>query len=233
MRKLKYTKELLEEIVSKSVSLAQVIRSLSLKESGSSYTFVKRKLREFNIDTFHFLGTSTNSGVNHKCGTKKHFSEILIYRETENKRQKAFVLRRALIESGRPYKCEICNQIDQWNNQELRLQVDHQDNNWLNDRAENLRFLCPNCHSQQKHKMNQGLTGIISTSNYYRKKTRQKYGFPENYVFQIPVKKSRSTKINWPETSILFKMVEETSYTEVGKTLGVSDNSVRKRLKNH
>lgn len=31
----------------------------------------------------------------------------------------------------------------------LTLDVDHKNNNWLDDRLENLQFLCPNCHSQK------------------------------------------------------------------------------------
>jgi len=42
-----------------------------------------------------------------------------------------------------------------------------------------------------------------------------------------------ATKVMYPPTSELLKMVEETSYTEVGRRLGVSDNAVRKRIRNH
>jgi hypothetical protein len=46
-------------------------------------------------------------------------------------------------------------------------------------------------------------------------------------------KTKRKTKIKWPNTDILQRMVEETSYLAVGKKLGVSDNAVRKRIKTH
>ena len=35
----------------------------------------------------------------------------------------------------------------------LTLDVDHINENWLDDRLENLRFLCPNCHSQFSRKL--------------------------------------------------------------------------------
>lgn len=45
------------------------------------------------------------------------------------------------------YKCTECN-ITKWNNKELTLELDHIDGQAHNCKIENLRFLCPNCHSQ-------------------------------------------------------------------------------------
>ena len=45
------------------------------------------------------------------------------------------------------YKCSCCG-ISEWNGKELRLQIDHIDGNNANDRIENYRYLCPNCHTQ-------------------------------------------------------------------------------------
>lgn len=36
-----------------------------------------------------------------------------------------------------------------WNGKKLNLEIDHIDNDWSNDRRDNLRFICPNCHSQK------------------------------------------------------------------------------------
>ena len=45
------------------------------------------------------------------------------------------------------YKCSTCN-IDSWNGKKLVLELDHINWNHTDNRLENLRFLCPNCHSQ-------------------------------------------------------------------------------------
>jgi len=47
----------------------------------------------------------------------------------------------------RGYKCEICG-ISEWLNARLSLELDHIDGNSKNDDKNNLRLLCPNCHSQ-------------------------------------------------------------------------------------
>lgn len=44
-------------------------------------------------------------------------------------------------------KCEECN-ISEWNGKEIQCELDHIDGNNSNHKLENLRILCPNCHSQ-------------------------------------------------------------------------------------
>jgi len=48
---------------------------------------------------------------------------------------------------NRKYACECCG-ISEWNNKPLTLQIDHIDGNNSNNLIENLRWLCPNCHTQ-------------------------------------------------------------------------------------
>lgn len=57
------------------------------------------------------------------------------------------VLKRNLLFSGRIEKCEICG-ISDWNGEKLTFEIDHIDGDRLNNDLSNLRFLCPNCHSQ-------------------------------------------------------------------------------------
>ena len=57
------------------------------------------------------------------------------------------VKKKLLQENIFDYKCFECG-ISTWNNKTITLQLDHIDGDNNNNKLENLRFLCPNCHSQ-------------------------------------------------------------------------------------
>ena len=146
---IKYSKELLEESVKDCLSIADVLRKLNLKQSGGNQAHIGRKLKEFAIDTSHFLGRSKNRGSIHKGGPEKlAATQILIYDRNKGKRERPGVLKRALLESGILEVCDICKLQPEWQGHKLVLQIDHIDGDFLNNCLENLRFLCPNCHSQ-------------------------------------------------------------------------------------
>lgn len=57
-------------------------------------------------------------------------------------------LKNKLIKEGIfKYECSICK-ISEWQGSHIVLQLDHIDGNSKNHLKDNLRLLCPNCHSQ-------------------------------------------------------------------------------------
>ncbi len=144
MKYPRMTKENLEPIVKSSVSYREVTIKLGKKPAGGSQSHLKRVIAKFGIDTSHFLGQRAGKL---KTLPKKTADDILVLRDSGD-RAKATHLRRSLIERGVPYICDKCGQPPEWMGCKLTLDVDHINQNWLDDRQENLRFLCPNCHSQ-------------------------------------------------------------------------------------
>jgi len=57
------------------------------------------------------------------------------------------VKKRLIKEGLKENKCDICG-ITEWNNKELSMQLDHIDGDSHNHKFDNLRMVCPNCHSQ-------------------------------------------------------------------------------------
>jgi hypothetical protein len=48
---MKYTRELLQEVVKESYSVAQVLRKLGLRQAGGTHSHLSRRIKAFGIDT--------------------------------------------------------------------------------------------------------------------------------------------------------------------------------------
>jgi hypothetical protein len=142
----KYTRELLEGIVKQSSTTSDVIRLLGLRQSGGNHSHIKGRIAYYNIDTSHFKKQTDFL----KPGMNKRNAESVLVLRTSGNREKASVLRRALIESNVEYRCsdKTCPVKDHWNGKSIVLEVNHKNGDWLDNRKDNLEFLCPNCHSQ-------------------------------------------------------------------------------------
>jgi Zn finger protein HypA/HybF involved in hydrogenase expression len=59
-----------------------------------------------------------------------------------------FKLKNRLIKEGiKENACDICS-IREWNGNSINMQLDHIDGDPHNHKLNNLRMICPNCHSQ-------------------------------------------------------------------------------------
>jgi 5-methylcytosine-specific restriction endonuclease McrA len=144
-RKKRYAKELLEPLVAQAFSIAEVLRLLGLKQAGGNHSHISRRIRHYGLDTSHFRGSAHNRG---QIAPRKHPLEILVEKPLLAPRTGAIRLRRALIEIGTPAACAQCGLPGEWRSAPLTLEVDHINGRHNDNRPENLRLLCPNCHSQ-------------------------------------------------------------------------------------
>ncbi|WP_063746759.1 helix-turn-helix domain-containing protein [Catenuloplanes japonicus] len=143
---MKYTEDVLREAVRDARSMADVLRHLGLTLNGGAHAHLRRRIDALGIDTSHFLGRAHGRG--HVSRRRRTAEEILVVRASDVRRAHPDMLRRALAESGVAYRCTACNVGDEWQGRPLTLHVDHINGDFADCRRENLRFLCPNCHSQ-------------------------------------------------------------------------------------
>lgn len=135
--------ENLDEIVKSSNSLAEVCRRLGKENSGSFQSKVKKEIFNRGLDINHFTGQLWSKGKDALSDERLKRNEIFVENSKANKSYvRRLVLKNKLID----YKCS-CGNNGSWMGKEISLELDHINGDPRDQRLDNLRFLCPNCHS--------------------------------------------------------------------------------------
>lgn len=136
----------LRRAVAASRTAAEATRTLGLADDRSVHRLVRRWITEDGLDTSHFISWAANKGRR----SPKRFppGQVLRLDAERKKRLEPRRLRNALEDLGRLYQCGVCGVGDTWNGRRLFLEIDHLNGDWRDNRPENLRYLCPNCHTQ-------------------------------------------------------------------------------------
>ncbi|WPW29122.1 HNH endonuclease signature motif containing protein [Streptomyces atratus] len=143
--RLAVPEDTLRNAVQRATSYADVMRALALEVNDTNHRRVRRKVLQLQLDTSHFTRRPWASMQVRE--PKAIAPTTLILRPQGSPRTNRERLHRALQEIGVAYRCESCGNPGEWLGQPFTLQIDHINGEWLDNRAENLRYLCPNCHA--------------------------------------------------------------------------------------
>ncbi|MEV5479863.1 MULTISPECIES: HNH endonuclease [Streptomyces] len=137
---VRHTEARLRELVACSHSVAEVVRRLGINPVGGNQAHIGRRIAELRIDISHF----TPMPRRNIKATRRHG---LILGSPSDGRVGGQRLRRELLRLAVPERCAMCHVGTEWNGKPLHLEVDHLNGEWWDNRPDNLRFLCPNCHA--------------------------------------------------------------------------------------
>lgn len=216
----RYTKEELENMVYHCFSLKDLIKKIGYEGAdGRTGDTVKRRLNHYNIDYSHFLSVRSFQ-------EERTFENSFCENSTASMN---YIRKHFLEEHTNRYECAICG-ISEWNGKPLTLNLDHENGNHFDNRLENLRWICPNCDRQ--------LDSNCRKNKAYKATTRKRY-----YCHDCGKEVTTGSKlccecsskqrrvVERPNRIDLKKMIRTMSFVEIGKTFGVSDNTIRKWCK--
>jgi hypothetical protein len=209
--------------VNNSRSVSGVLHLLQRSKVGTNYKLVLEAVVRLNLDTRHWGKPRRQT---------RDLRQVFVEESVIDRGQvKRLIIRESLI----PYLCELCGLGSNWNNKKLVLRLDHRNGVRNDDRLENLRFLCPNCDSQ---------------TDTFCGRNRPKGKDPRHRCLDCPAMTTgprcrscsskhqhklnpQPTKIVWPPIPQIQAALQASNMLAVAKTLGVSDNALRKHLRHN
>jgi 5-methylcytosine-specific restriction endonuclease McrA len=216
----------LQKLLDESNSIIEVLEKLGMSKYCGNHRPLLKRIEKSNLST-SILYENRNKSRNLHMKTLKINNTTPIENvfikgsEKSSSDIRRVVLRNKLL----PYVCNKCNNIGKWMGEEITLQIDHIDGDRKNNELSNLRFLCPNCHSQtdtfgsKNHKKLYYCTcgnKILKQSKYCVQCASKNISRP----LKFEIGKEELEKLIWKDNL---------PYTTIGKMFGVSDNAVRKR----
>ena len=223
-------REKLQNILDTSSNYVDVLKKLGYDGYNGNHRTLKERLIKESFDLTKIEKNRVEFNKSHfkKLNFKRIKTEdILVVNSSYVNR---VTLKKRLIEEGlKEYKRACCGNMGVCNGLKLSLQLDHINGINNDNRIENLRFICPNCHSQSETFSGKNRFNNI---NKKCKDCGVSIGNKSKRCLECESKnkigKYRKFEISKEE---LQKIIYKLPFSKIGKLYKVSDNAIRKRCK--
>lgn len=217
MINIEHTREEVIEAFSNALSVSDAAKKLGFSENN--YRRVHSLAKYYNLEKPTYQASAINSA---KAITLP-LEAILV----KDSHYSTGNLKKRLIQAGHLiYMCEKCS-LDPdtsltW--KDITLQLDHINGDSADNRLENLRILCPNCHSQtetyargNKKSYKNGKTGRCQ-------KCKRKS--PNDTICW----RCNDSRIEFPGIETIFLMLQHLTVEEIASKLGVTEDALKRKM---
>jgi len=225
------SKEEFKDLVENSSTVTEIIKKMGLYDGNSSsyYRIIDKRIREDGLSKEHLIEGAKRKMAQTSIKNIRLLEEILVEDSTYNHGRN---LKKRLIEAGMMREeCEECGLGPEWNDKPLTLQIDHINGKHDDNRRENLRLLCPNCHTQtQTH------SGANKKSKYKKRHYCSDCGKSIDRGSKSGLCHkcwSKTRRVERPTTEELEVLLKNNSKCAIARMYGVSEAAVRKWIKNN
>jgi transposase-like protein len=233
-----YSEDRARDAVAASFSYAETLRRLDLCPAGGNAALLKKWLARWSIDTAHFDSRQSRPAT---VRAAIALEDVLVEGSTY---ARSNLKTRLYAEGLKTPSCELCGQGEMWRGKPMGLILDHINGVRDDNRIENLRIVCPNCaatletHCGRKNRLEPSERVCLHCGTTFRaRKPRQRY-CSRACGTRAPssnrgVPNPALRRVERPPYEQLVREIAETSYLAVGRRYGVSDNAVRKWVRQY
>jgi hypothetical protein len=235
----RYTETQAREAVTASQSYAEALRRLGLGSTGANWRTLLIWIERWNISTAHFDPRALQR--REVSQRPLPLEEILV----EGSGYSRGHLKKRLYREGlKERRCEVCGQGETWRGRQMGLILDHINGVRDDHRIDNLRILCPNCaatldtHCGRKNRIVWAERECLHCGDAFGPRyERQRYCSrtcgtrSPKPTRGVPAPERR--RVQRPPFDQLLREIETSGYRAVGRRYGVSDNTVRKWVRQY
>jgi hypothetical protein len=230
-RRVSFTEAEVRVAVADALSYSDVLRSVGLRPAGGNHATIRRYVEEvWKIPTDHFDPVAASvRGL--RRGERLPLSAILVEGSNYSRQQ---LKERLYAEGLKARLCELCGQGEEWRGRRMSLILDHINGRATDNRLDNLRIVCPNCNAtlethcgRNKPRRARRVCERCAVS-YLPSSSTQRFCSRRCAALRTTVR-----RVERPPYAQLLAEIAATSYCAVGRKYGVSDNAIRKWVREY